>query len=142
MKELILTWQGFAFEGVSFLIFTYLLNIFLFKPVRRVLKQRKDALNSLSNKQKDYEKSSEEIIKTIEQERQKFRHSLSEVKESHYKEACAKSADIIKESKKEAVVKFNKFQQELIGSRSTLFDSIKTLSQELSILISQKILGD
>ena len=69
MTELIITWQGLLFEAAAFLIFTYLLNLFLFKPVRDILKKRNEIIGSNNESQKNFESLTDKLNRDEEQEK-------------------------------------------------------------------------
>lgn len=141
MKELIITWQGLLFEAISFLIFTYLINLFLFKPIRMIIKKREGILSSNAGKQKNYEKLYEEAVNAIEKEKQNFKQSLNQIREDYYKEARQKAGEILGSAKQDAVSRFNLALKEIQQAELPLLDSIKAESKAISNLIAQKIIG-
>lgn len=141
MTELIITWQGLLFEAVSFLIFTYLLNLFLFRPIAAILKQRKDASGSNADRQNYLEKSIKALNEEAEKENLNLKLAIKKIKETLYREAQVESRNILSDVKIKAVNKFNKAIQEFNDNEKDLIiDSLKGASADLSILISKKII--
>jgi ATP synthase B/B'' CF(0). len=73
MTELIITWQGLLFEAAAFLIFTYLLNLFLFKPIRDILKKRNEIIGSGKENQKYFEDLTDRLKRDAEEEKKKLK---------------------------------------------------------------------
>jgi F-type H+-transporting ATPase subunit b len=140
MKELVITWQGLLFEAAAFLIFTYLINIFLFKPVRDIIKKRRDMLDSNIGKQKDYETSVENILKNIEDEKKEYKLFLNKIREDFHKSATDEANEMLETSRKEAIESFDKKIEEMKKSRGSIYDSIKAESPAISKLIVNKII--
>ncbi|MHB1664150.1 MAG: ATP synthase F0 subunit B [bacterium] len=140
MQQLIITWQGLLFEAVAFLIFTYLINLFLFKPIRNIIKKRQELLNSNIGKQKDYESSVENILKNIEDEKKEYKLFLNKLREDYHKTAVNAANEILDSAKKEAMQKFDEKISEIKKSKESILESIKSESASISKLIANKII--
>lgn len=140
MTELIITWQGLLFEAVSFLIFTYLLNLFLFRPVRAILKKRDEVIGSNADKQKDFEKLAEALNFEAEKEKQNLKFALKEMKETLHKEVQAEANNILSDAKIRAADNFNKAMGEFNRAKISITGSLKESARDLSVLISRKII--
>jgi F-type H+-transporting ATPase subunit b len=140
MKELVITWQGLLFEAAAFLIFTYLINIFLFKPIKAIIKKRQEMLDSNIGKQKDYETSVENILNSIEDEKKEYKLFLNQIREDYHKDATNIANEMLEAAKKEAVETFDKKIEEIKKSRDSIYDSIKSESSAISKLIVNKII--
>ena len=140
MKELVITWQGLLFEAAAFLIFTYLINIFLFKPIKDIIKKRQEMLDSNIDKQKNYETSVEKILKNIEDEKKEYKLFLNQIREDYHKDATNIANKMLEAAKKEALETFDKKIEEIKKSRDSIYDSIKAESSAISKLIVNKII--
>lgn len=141
MTELIITWQGLLFEAVSFLIFTYLLNLFLFRPIRAILKKRETVIVSKEDKQKDLERLIDAFGEKAEQTRQNLKLELNELKEKFRMESQAEANKIMFDAKNRAVANFDKTLNEFKSEKIHLTDSLNETTGYLSVLISKKIIG-
>lgn len=140
MQQLIITWQGLLFEAVAFLVFTYLINLFLFKPIRNIIKKRQELLNSNIGKQKDYESSVENILKNIEDEKKEYKLFLNKLREDYHKTSVQAANEILDSTKKEAIQKFDEKINEIEKSKESILESIKSESASISKLIANKII--
>ncbi|MCL4542569.1 MAG: hypothetical protein M1458_02330 [Deltaproteobacteria bacterium] len=128
------------FEAASFLIFTYLLNLLLFKPMRVILKKREEVIGLNEDKRKDLEKLAGELSEKAGNERENLRFEINEIKERFHKEAQAEADNILSDAKIKAVDNFNKVMEEFNGVKISAAGSLKETAQYLSVLISKKIM--
>ena len=140
MTELIITWQGLLFEAAAFLIFTYFLNLFLFRPVRAILKKREEIIGSNEVRQNNLEKLAETLNFEAGNERKNLRFEINGIKERFRKEAQAEANKILSDTKTNAAVKLKDAIEEFNEEKIAILHSIKEKSEELSILIFKKII--
>ncbi len=140
MTELIITWQGLLFEAAAFLIFTYLLNLFLFRPLRAILKKREEIIGLNEDKQNNLEKLAEALNFEAGNERKNLRFEINEIKERFRKEAQTVANNLLSDTKINAAAKFESAIEEFNEEKTAVLSSIKEKSEELSILIFKKII--
>ena len=140
MTELIITWQGLLFEAAAFLIFTYLLNLFLFRPLRAILKKREEIIGLNEDKQNNLEKLAEALNFEAGNERKNLRFEINEIKERFRKEAQTGANNLLSDTKINAAAKFESAIEEFNEEKTAVLSSIKEKSEELSILIFKKII--
>jgi len=125
----------------NFLILLLLLNVILYKPIRRILKQRKEEMEDLDLRASDLQgraakdsKALEENISGARREGYKEKESLKaeamETEKKMYQEATAKAGDKLDRARKEA-------EQKLGEIRQSLVQEVGLFSRELA----EKILG-
>ncbi len=141
MTELIITWQGLLFEAVSFLIFTYLLNLFLFRPIVVILKKRDEAIGSNADRQNYLEKETKTLNEEAEQESRNLKLEIKKIKEALHEKAQAEFRNIVSTAKIKATAKFNKSMEEFYNTeKDFIIDALRGVSADLSISISKKII--
>ncbi|MDA8052653.1 MAG: ATP synthase F0 subunit B [Deltaproteobacteria bacterium] len=140
MTELIITWQGLLFEAAAFLIFTYFLNLFLFRPLRAILKKREEIIGLNEDKQNNLEKLAEALNEEAGNERKNLRFEINEIKERFRKEAQTGANNLLSDTKINAAAKFESAIEEFNEEKTAVLSSIKEKSEELSILIFKKII--
>lgn len=125
----------------NFLILLLLLNIILYRPIRRILKQRKDEMEGLELRASDLQgragkdsKALEENISGARREGFKEKESLKaealETEKRMYQEATAKAGEKLDRARKDA-------EQKLAEIRQGLVQEVDLFSRELA----EKILG-
>ncbi|MHB8232552.1 MAG: ATP synthase F0 subunit B [bacterium] len=140
MTELIITWQGILFEAAAFLIFTYLLNLFLFKPIRTLLKKRGEIISASAESQKHFEGLIKKLNEETEREKNNLKIEINKIKETYRKEGLAEAAGIISSAKKNASLKFDNIIKDFSEEKKRVTDYYKSKSEELANLIYKKIL--
>ena len=140
MSELIITWQGLLFEAAAFLIFSYLLNLFLFKPLRNILKKRNEIINSNYENQKELEDLTNKLNQDSETEKRKLKLEINRIKEAYRKDGLDEASLIISSAKKNASLKLDDMIKDFEERKKTIKDYYESKSNELANLISKKIL--
>jgi len=125
----------------NFLLLIFLLNIFLYRPVRKILNRRRDETDSLQKTIENYLDRSERNERDIEEGMVQARKEGFEEKESLKGEALEKEKAILQVAASSVEEKKEKANKELgnrvIDVRKILEEQIAGFSQELA----EKILG-
>ncbi len=125
----------------NFLLLLFFLNIFLYRPIRRILNRRLDETNSLKKTIEDYHDRSEENERGIEEGVVQARKDGFEEKESLRGQALKEEKEILLEAGSSVEEKKEKADRELKGKmaevRKILEEQVAGFSQELA----EKILG-
>ena len=127
--------------AISFLIFIYLLNLTLYKPVGKVIENRKSLIDGEYTKAKEYAESANKLLEGYKEKIKSTRLStqniiqeaISEAEKKRGEKVLSLSASLVKE--KEGVLKQVR-EEEKIALKS-LEDKIKALTD----LIISKIVG-
>lgn len=125
----------------NFLLLLFFLNIFLYRPIRRILSQRHDETSSLKKTIEDYDDRSEQNERGIEEGVVQARKEGYEKKENLKGQALDEEKAILQEAGSSVEEKKDKADKEL-GSkiadvRKILEEQVAGFSQELA----EKILG-
>lgn len=125
----------------NFLLLLFFLNIFLYRPIRRILSQRHDETSSLKKTIEDYNDRSEQNERGIEEGVVQARKEGYEKKENLKGQALDEEKAILQEAGSSVEEKKDKANKEL-GSkiadvRKILEEQVAGFSQELA----EKILG-
>ena len=141
MSELVITWQGLLFEAAAFLIFTYLLNLFLFKPIRKILKERETILSTHKDGKENFEDLTKKLYESAEQEKNKLKIELNGIRESYKKEGLAEAHRIIAEARKKASENLTEALKNFDKEKNDLIKDYMLKSEEIADLISKKIIN-
>ena len=127
--------------AISFLIFIYLLNLTLFKPVGKIVGERKNLIEGSYEKSKELSHEANKIIEDHEKKIKEIRLSAKNIVEAALLEAKRKREEkvsVLMESllneKEAAVVKIK--QEEKVRK-----EELNTKINELKDLITNKVLG-
>lgn len=126
---------------VNFAILVFLLNKFLYKPILKVLEQRRQTIaESLANA----EKIEKELARTELDRQKKIDQALDEAK-SIIIDAKENSAHIIAEAQQKAAVEATKIieqaKQDLTNERESLHQEIRSEIADIVVVSLEKILN-
>jgi len=133
--------QSLLIQIVNFLVLVILLNIFLYRPIRRIIAQRGEEVGSLESAIQEYQGKAEENEKGIQEQMVEARKEGFQVKESLKTEGLEQEKGILQKSGSAVEEKISaarsKIEGELKDVRKTLDDQVAVFSKDLA----EKILG-
>jgi F-type H+-transporting ATPase subunit b len=131
----------FFIQMANFLILLFLMNLFLYRPIRRIVAQRNQFV---AEQQQGIDQAEAEVAVAIEkfntsinEARKKGRAQIQEIKSSAYEQEKALMQDATEKAAKQVQVTRMEIQTDIKKARKQLKGQVKTLSAELA----QKILG-
>jgi len=126
---------------VNFLVLLFILNLILFRPIRRVLAQREEEMNSRQKTIDDYQEQAEKNEKGIEEGVVQARKEGYTEKEALKTQGLEGEREILQEAGGGVEQKLNAAKKEIESkiavARETLEGQVANFSDELA----QKILG-
>ncbi len=133
--------QSLIIQIVNFLLLIFLLNIFLYRPIRRVIAQRSEEMGSLEQAIETADKKSNENEEGIQENRLLARKDGYQTKEALKLEGLAEEKTILQESGSQADEKISRAKDEMNAQtaavRKALEEQVVVFSKELA----EKILG-
>lgn len=126
---------------VNFLILLYVLNIILFKPVLRVLKERDASVKDYLNAAREMEQKREEAIAKMNQELQAARIRAREIFEGIRKEGLEKQGLLLEEANKEAIEMIGKAKEEIRIKAEKARQELRSDVDRFSDEIVRKLVG-
>jgi F-type H+-transporting ATPase subunit b len=133
--------QSLLIQIVNFLLLIFLLNIFLYRPIRRVMAQRSEKMGSLEQAIESAEKKSNENEEGIRENRLLARKDGYQTKEALKLEGLAEEKTILRASGSQVEEKISGAKVEIDGQtaavRKALEEQVAVFSKELA----EKILG-
>ncbi len=125
----------------NFLLLLLLMNIFLFKPIRKILARRKEEINSLEGTIEGYQNRSDQNEKGIEEGTILARKEGHKEKENLKGQGLELEKGVLQKASSSAEEKIGNAKQEIenkiVDVRKTLEDQVASFSEELA----EKILG-
>ena len=132
---------AFVFQLVNFLVLVLLLNVFLYKPIRKQLADRAAQINGAKLKSAEVDKEVQEKMAGYEARMREIRAGAADERVVLKKEAQQQEAAILDKARAEATASLSsikaKVAQEAEEARRLLTTSAETLSAE----ICEKVLG-
>jgi len=129
------------FQIANFLVLIFILNIVLYKPIRKILGRRADQMGSLEETISDFQdkfiRDSEDLQKNMtESNREGFRE-----KEDLKGEGLEAESGLLKEAASSAEEKISEAKEEIQGAASDVRQSLEAEVAVFSKELAEKILG-
>lgn len=120
---------------INFLVLLYILNIILFKPILKVLKDRDTSVKDLLSQAKEMEQKREEAISRMNQELQAARIKARERFEEIRKEGLERQKTLLDEANRQALEMIGKAKDEIRveadKARKRLREDVDRFSEEI-----------
>jgi len=131
----------FIFQVVNFLLLMLVLNIVLYKPIRKILADRAAEISAGHEKAAEVDRDVQDKMTQYEDRLREAKAKASEERGLLKKDALLEEATILDKARKEATDSINalktKVAKEAAGARELLREQTKSLSLE----ICEKVLG-
>ncbi|MEJ2723496.1 MAG: ATPase [Deltaproteobacteria bacterium] len=125
----------------NFLFLLFILNILLYKPIRQILRQRKEEIDSFVGMIGEFVHKSDQSKKTLEENKVEAKKEGLKEKEALKSEGSDQERNMLSGATSEASGKVDQAREEiaasLVSARQTLEKEVALFSRELA----QKILG-
>jgi len=125
----------------NFLLLLFLLNIILYRPIRKILGKRSDEMNSFQSMIDDFLSKSTRCEKDLEENKGAARKEGFEEKENFKKEGLEEEKGVLQEAVTKAEEEVNQAKEEIelkiTDVRQSLEDEVALFSKDLA----EKILG-
>ncbi len=133
------TWT-LIFTWVNLLILFLIMKKFLFKPIRNILKQREDEVNSMYEKAEEAQKNAEALEKEYEESLSGAKEEAARIVKDATKEATLKSEQIVSDAKAEASAAIRKAEAEIEREKQLAVNEIKNDIASIAVDVAEKII--
>jgi F-type H+-transporting ATPase subunit b len=127
---------------VSFLIFMWLLNQIMLKPVGNVIEQRSKLIEADLEAGKKARAEAQQMLERYEDDLKKIRHEAHAVLTRASEEITRERNSQLERVSKEGQTKLDKAKADIAAERERLIDSLVAEEKELVETITRKVLGD
>lgn len=131
----------FIVQLVNFLLLLLLLNVFLYKPIRKVLAERKGEVDESRARAHDVDRDVQEKLALYEARMREVKAGASDQRGQLKKEAHDEEHRIIETARKEAAETLGTIKNKVAGEAAAARGVLKQQAQALSSDICEKILG-
>lgn len=128
------------FTWANLLILFLLMKKFFFKPIKNILKQREDEINSLYEKANSSSTEAEKLKEEYENRLKDAKKEASEIVGNAVKNAAARGNAIVDDAKKEARGILDKAEREIEQEKTAAVNEIKGDISNLAVNIAQKVI--
>lgn len=132
---------AFAIQVVNFLLLMLVLNIFLFKPIRKVIADRKTQISGAQERAAAVDKDVQEKVALYEARLREVKSKANEERDVLRKAALAEEAALIERARKEAADSLSSIKNRVAKESGDAKAFLKEQARSLSLEICEKVLG-
>lgn len=132
---------SFVFQVINFLLLLLVLNIFLFKPIRKVLTDRQSELAGARDKAAAVDKDVADKMAAYETRLKEIKGQGFAEREALKKEAAAEEAKLLEAARAEAGATLATVKGKIAKEAADARAALQEQAQGLSLEICQKVLG-
>ncbi|MBW1975336.1 MAG: ATP synthase F0 subunit B [Deltaproteobacteria bacterium] len=128
-------------QMVSFLVFLFIMNVVLYRPVRRMMARRQELILSQKN---EIDQANNEARKAVEEFEQTLRNAraMGRKKVEEYKEqARAAEKEMLQKAYQEAADEVARVREEIRGEKERALKELREQIELFSLEVVEKILG-
>jgi F-type H+-transporting ATPase subunit b len=127
---------------ISFLIFMWLLNQLMLKPVGNAMEKRAQLIEDDIEAGKSARAQAQQLLERYEEDLKKIRHEAQAVIHKATEEANRDLSSQLDRVSKDGQAKLDKAKNEIAAEREKLIDALVAEEKELVETITRKVLGD
>lgn len=131
----------FIIQIVNFFILMFVLNVFLFKPVRKVLADRDQELSSARKKAADVDSDVQEKMALYEARLREVKTRAHDERSVMIKDAQAEEAATLEGARKEASNALGSIKSKIAQEAADAKNLLREQARALSLEICEKVLG-
>jgi len=132
---------AFVFQLVNFLVLVLLLNVFLYKPIRKVLSDRAGQLSGAKAKAAEVDEEVQAKVAEYEARLREIKAKAAEERAAMIKEAQAEEATVIEKARTEGAAALASIKGKVAKEAAGAKELLKEQAQALSLEICEKVLG-
>ncbi len=135
-----LDWTLYA-QIINFLVLVYLLNVVLFRPIRRHLKERQARLGAFEADISQFQGQSESLNGQFQESLAEARREGVSQREALKQDGAKGEASLMEQVKKEVEAEWATVEQKIKADMAKARKSLKAQAQSFAELLAAKILG-
>lgn len=132
---------AFVIQLINFLILVLILNIFLYKPIRKVLADRNGELAAAKAKAEAVDKDVQEKMAEYESRLRAVKGEAGNERTTLIKEAQAEEAAVLEKARKEAADSLASIKERVAREAADAKVLLQEQARALSLEICEKVLG-
>ena len=126
---------------INFLVLVFLLNVVLFRPIRKALKERQARLDAQTADISLMETQGQGLDSEIKDKLAAARREGAGARESLKEEGVAAETSLLAEVKREADLEWSRVEQKIKDDMARAREALKAQAQSFAQLLASKILG-
>jgi len=131
----------FIFQLVNFLLLMMLLNVLLYRPIRKILADRAAEIAGGHEKAAEVDRDVQEKMALYETRLREAKAKASEERGVMKKDALAEESAVLDKARKEATDSMNLLKAQVAKEAASAREFLKEQTRSLSLEICEKVLG-
>lgn len=132
---------AFVFQLVNFLVLVLLLNVFLYKPIRKVLADRAEQISGAKAKTVEVDREVQEKMALYEAKLREVKTKAGAERAAMVKEAQAEESALLEKARKDAGDSLASIKKRVAKEAADASELLKEQARSLSLDICEKVLG-
>ncbi len=136
-----ITWSSILLHFVALVILTVGLYLLLFKPVKKMIRERQEKVKKIEKENADLNEEVKELKASSERVLSEAKKEAAAVHESAVKAAGEQADGIVGEAKAKAKALVERTEAEMEGERKKLRSDMEKQIADVSLLVAEKVIG-
>lgn len=132
---------AFVIQFVNFLVLMLVLNIFLFKPIRKVMADRKGQIDGARERAAAVDKDVQEKMALYEARLREIKAKANVERDALRSDALREEAAVIEKARKEAADSLSSIKSRVAKEAADAKEFLTVQARSLSLEICEKVLG-
>lgn len=133
--------MAFVIQVINFGILAIVLNIFLYKPIRKVMAERREAIESSRSRTESVDQEVREKMALYEARLQDAKGEAAQRKSEAIRQAQAEETSLLEKARSEAAATLSTIRDDVARESAEARELLKKQAQALSDDVCEKILG-
>ena len=132
---------AFVFQLVNFLVLVVILNVFLYKPIRKVLAERAEQISGAKAKAAEVDQEVQGKVALYEARLREVKAKAGEERGAMIKEAQAEESALLDKARSEAADSLTSIKNRVAKEAADATGLLREQARALSLDICEKVLG-
>jgi F-type H+-transporting ATPase subunit b len=132
---------AFVIQLINFLVLILILNVFLFKPIRKVLADRQGEISAAKARAEGVDRDVQEKMAQYEARLREVKSQATDERSTLIKEAQAEETTVLDSARKEAAAMLATIKSKVAGEAADAKVLLQEQAKALSVEICEKVLG-
>lgn len=128
-------------QFVSFMFLLFVLNRILYRPLQKIMAQRRERIDGSLSKASELERSIEEKMAIYQRQLDSAKKTATEERQLIRKAAAAEEAGILAQANEKASSELHKIKQQVADEAEKAGKALESEAQKLATEIATKVLG-
>ena len=129
------------FQLVNFFIVLYVLNILLIRPIRGILKERRDKMDNLSGEADAFEREATARLASYNESLQRARQEAGQTRDAARTEAQAEQQRIVQEAGQKAQALLTEAKASIKAESDATLAELRARVQDLGARLAARVMG-